>query len=83
MEDARPQHDERCERQFVCDSALSAKSDMTDTELNGETHDDEDMGDGETRFVDGSAPGRDIRDPGQPTEGEYREHMNTHRPHKS
>ena len=38
--------DERCERQLVCHSALSAKSDMDDTELNGET-DDEDMEDGE------------------------------------
>ena len=35
-------------------SALSVKSDGNDTELNGET-DDEDMEDGETGFDDGSA----------------------------
>ena len=60
-----PMHDEHCERQLVCDSALSAKRGMNDIELNGET-DDEDMEDGETRFDDGSAPVRNIRDPEQP-----------------
>ena len=78
----RPPHDERCERQFVCDSTLSAKSDVNDIELNGET-DDEDVEDGETRFDDGSAAVRNIRDPGQPTESEDREHMTTHRPYRS
>ena len=34
-ETVRPLHDEHCECQFVCDSALSAKSEMNDTELNG------------------------------------------------
>ena len=81
---ARPPHDEHCECQFVSDSASSAKSEMNDVELNGET-DDEDMEDGETRFDDGSAPARNIRDPGQPTASERREHMNTHthRPSRS
>ena len=36
-ETVRAQHDEHCERQFVCDSALNAKSDGDDIELNGET----------------------------------------------
>ena len=53
-ETARPLHDEHCECQFVCDSALSAKSEMNDIQLNGET-DDEDMEDGETGFDDGSS----------------------------
>ena len=44
-ETVRPLH-EHCERQLVCDSALSAKIDMNDIELNGET-DDEDMEDGD------------------------------------
>ena len=61
--------------QFVCDSALSARSDMNDIEL-----DDKDFEDGETGFDDGNASGRNIRDPGQPTESERREHMDTHRP---
>ena len=43
--------------------------------------DDRDMEDGKTGFDDGSAPVRNIRDPGQPTESERREHMNTHRPY--
>ena len=55
---------------------------MNDIELNGET-DDEDMEDGETGFDDGSAAVRTICDPGQPTERERREHMNTHRPYRS
>ena len=55
----RPQCDEYCECQFVCDGALSAKSEINDIELNGGT-DDEDMEDGETGFDDGSAPVRDI-----------------------
>ena len=50
--------------------------------MNGET-DDEDMEDGETRFDDGSAQVRNIRDPGQPTASEYKEHMTTHRPYRS
>ena len=29
-ETVRPQHDEHCERQFMCDSASSAKSEKTD-----------------------------------------------------
>ena len=45
-ETVRPQFGERCEKQSECDSALSAKKDENDVELNGET-DDEDM-DGET-----------------------------------
>ena len=36
--------------------------------------DGEDMEDGETGFDDGSAPVRNMRDPGQPTENEHREH---------
>ena len=61
-ETVRPQHDEHCDCQFVCDSALSAKSDGNDIELIGET-DDEDMGDGETAFDDGSAQLRNNRGP--------------------
>ena len=53
-----------------------------DIEWNGET-DDEDVEDGETGFDDGSAPVRNMRDPGQPTENEHSEQMNTHRPHRS
>ena len=40
----RPLHDECCERQLVCDSASSAKSDVDDIKLYGETN-DEDMED--------------------------------------
>ena len=54
-ETARPLRDEHCDCQFVSDSASSEKSEMNDTELNGET-DDEDMEDGETGYDDGSAP---------------------------
>ena len=50
----RPQHDEHCERQFVCDSALNGKSVGDDIELNCET-DDEDI---ETERLDLSAGGR-------------------------
>ena len=61
-------------------SAVNAnQSDMNDIELHGET-DDEDMVDGETGYDDGSAPVRNIRDPGQPTVNEHREHMTTRRP---
>ena len=49
-ETVRPQHDELCECQFVCDSALSAKSDGNGIELKGET-DDGDMEDEETGRV--------------------------------
>ena len=66
-ETARPLHDEHCEGQLVCDSSLSATCDMNGIELNVET-DDENMENGETRFDDGSAAARDIRDPGQRTE---------------
>ena len=48
-ETVRPQFGERCEKRPVCVSALIAKSDENDVELNGET-DDEDMEDGETGF---------------------------------
>ena len=41
------------------------------------------MEDGETGFDDGSAAVRNIRDVGQPTERERREHMNAHRPYRS
>ena len=78
----RPLRDGHCECQFVCDSALSANSEMIGIELNGET-DDEDMEDGETGVDDGSAPVTTIRNPGQQTESEHREHMNTHRPYRS
>ena len=61
---------------------MSAKSEMNDIEFNGETK-DEDIEDGETGFDDGSAPVRNIRDPGHPTESARREHMNTHRPCRS
>ena len=81
-ETVRPLSGERREKQPECDSALSAKSDENDGELNVET-DDEDMEDGETGFDDGSAQVRNIRDPGQPTESEHREHMTTHRPYRS
>ena len=37
----------------------------------------------ESRFDDGSAQVRNIRDPGQPTVKEHQEHMTTHRPHRS
>ena len=60
-------------------SASSAKSEMNDIELSGET-DDEVVKDGETRFDDGDAPVRNISDPGHPTGSEHRENMNTHRP---
>ena len=43
-ETARPQFVEHCERHFVCDSALSAKSDVNDIELNGETDDEDTHG---------------------------------------
>ena len=66
-ETVRPQFGEHCERQLVCDSALIAKQDMNDIELNGET-DDEDMENGERGFDDGSAAARNICDPGQLTE---------------
>ena len=36
-ETANPPHDEHCECQFVYDSTLSAKSEMNDIELIGET----------------------------------------------
>ena len=61
---------------------LSAKSEMNDIELIGET-DDEYMEDGETGFDDGSAPVRNLCDPEQPAESERRQHMNTHRPYRS
>ena len=53
-----------------------------DTELNGET-DDEDMEDGETGFDDGRAQVGNIPDPGQLTASEHTEHMTTHRPYRS
>ena len=81
-ETARPQFGERRGKQPEYDSALSARSDENDVELNGET-DDQDMEDGETGFDDGSAQVRTIRDQGQPTVKEHQEHMTTHRPHRS
>ena len=81
-ETVRPPCGERCEKQPECDSALGAKSDENDLELNGET-DDEDMEDEETGFDDGSVQVRNIRDPGQPTVNEHKEHVTTHRPHRS
>ena len=74
-ETVSPQRDER-------DSASSVNNDGNDIDMNGET-DDEDMEDGDTRFDDGSAQVRNIRDPGQPTAREYKEHMTTHRPYRS
>ena len=55
-------------------SPLSAKGDVIDIELNGET-DDENVEDGETGFDDGSTQLRNIRGPAQPTESEDREDM--------
>ena len=75
-ETVRPQLNQRCENQRKCDSVSSATNEENDVELNGET-DDEDMEDGETGFVDGSAQVRNIRDPGQPTLKEHQEHMTT------
>ena len=49
-ETVRPQWCEHSGQQPESDSALSATSDESDTELNGET--DEDMEDGETGFDD-------------------------------
>ena len=49
---ATPRDDEHGGCQFVCDSALSAKIDVNDIELNDET-DDENMEDRETGFDDG------------------------------
>ena len=72
-ETVRPQFGERCECQPACGSALRAKSYVNKVELNGET-DDEGMENGETGFDDGSAVVRNIRDAGQPTESERREH---------
>ena len=69
-ETVRPQHDKHCKCQFVCDSVLSAKCEVNDIELNGET-DDENMEDGETAFDDVSA------------QDEYRKHITTHRPCRS
>ena len=63
-------------------SALSAKSDASDIELNGET-DDEDMEAGETGFDDRSAQVGNSRDPGQPTASESQERTTTHRPYRS
>ena len=81
-ETVRPQLGEHCEDQPECDSALGAESDDNDVEFNGET-DDEDMGDEETGFDDGSAQVRNIRDPGQLTVKEHQEHMTTHRSYRS
>ena len=81
-ESVRPQQDEHCESQFVCDSALNAKSVGDDIEFNGET-DDGDMEDGETGFDDGSAQVSNIRDPGQPTASEHTEHVTTYRRYRS
>ena len=58
LKTVRPQFGERCDCQFVCDSALGEKSDENDVELNGET-DDEDMEDGETGFDDGQCAGEE------------------------
>ena len=77
-ETVRPQYDEHCGCQFVCDSALSAQRDGNDIQLHGET-DDEDMEDGETGLDDWSAQVRNIRDPTPTTESEHRKHMTTHR----
>ena len=81
-ETVSPQHDEHNECQFVWGSALSAKNDVNEIELNGVT-DNEIMEDGETGVDDGSVQVRNIRDPGQPTESEHREHMATHRLYRS
>ena len=81
-ETVSPQRDEHCGCQSELDSAVSVKSDGNDIELNGET-DDEDMEDEETRFANGSAQVRNIRDPGQPTANENKEHITTHRPYRS
>ena len=58
------------ECQIVCDSALGAKNDGNDIELDGET-DDEDMEEGETGFDDVSAQVRNIRDPCKRTQGAH------------
>ena len=81
-ETVRPQHDDHCDRQFVCDSVSSAKSDGDDTELNGEP-DEEDEEAGEAGFDDRSAQVRSIRHPGQPTVSDHREHMTAHPPYRS
>ena len=81
-ETASPQRDEHSGCQVECDSALGVKSDGHDIELNGET-DNEDVEDEETRFDGGSAQVRNIRDPGQPTANEYKEHVATPRPYRS
>ena len=65
-----------------CATVVECAKKKEGTELNGET-DDEDMEDGETGFDDGSAPVRNTRDRRQPTASERREHMTTHRPHRS
>ena len=78
----RPQLDERCGEQRECDSVLSGTNGENDEELNGET-DDENMEDGDTRFDEGSAQVKNIRDPGQPTAKEHQEHFTTHRPYRS
>ena len=49
-ETVRPLDDEHCQCQFVRDSALSAKSDVNDMELNGET-DDQDMDGGRRDWI--------------------------------
>ena len=81
-ETVRSLHDEHCECQIVCDCALSAKSDVNDIELDGETIDEDKEGE-ETGFDDWSAQVRNIRNPGQPTESEHGEHLTTHRPCRS
>ena len=81
-ETVSPQRDEHCGCQSERDSAVCVKSDGNDIELNVET-DDEDMEDEETRFANGSAQVRNIRDPGQPTANENKEHITTHRPYRS
>ena len=65
-ETERPQFGKRCEIQSERDSAMSAKSDENEVELNGET-DNEDMEDEETGFDDGSAQVGNLRACPRPT----------------
>ena len=66
----------------VLEANQSAKSDVNDLQWNGET-DDEAWRTGRRGSMTGVRQVKNSRDPGQPTESERREHMNTNQPHTS
>ena len=81
-ETARPQGDQYCHRHLSSNGVMDARGDDDDTEMNCE-EDDGDVEDGETGFDDGSSRVRSVRDPGQPTVDELREHITTHQRFRS